>query len=415
MNPRPPRLRVVGFQWSPASHEVKDYLARNRVPYQWMDLESDPAAREVMLEVGATPADLPLLIFPDGSYVASPSAEEIAERIGLSTEAGSPFYDLVVVGGGPAGLAAAVYGASEGVRTLVVDREAPGGQAGMSSHIENYLGFPRGLSGGELAQRAVAQAQRFGVEVVAARSVDSLRVEEPFRVVHLDDGTELFCHAVLLATGVSWRTLEAPGCRSLIGRGVYYGAAAAEASACRDMDAYLVGAGNSAGQAAMLLSSFARSVTLIAPEESFAERMSEYLLDRLESIDNVRFRPRSTVVGASGDDRLETITIEDLESGEQETVPTGALFVFIGASPATEWLEGVVARDPQGYVLAGPALARGGPTGWPLEREPFPLETALPGVFVAGDARAGSVKRIGAAVGEGSTAIQYIHEYLRER
>src|SRR5690606_38139359 len=274
MNPRPPRLRVVGFQWSPASHEVKDYLARNRVPYQWMDLESDPAAREVMREVGATPADLPLRIFPDGSYGASPSAEEIAERIGLSTEAGSPFYDLVVVGGGPAGLAAAVYGASEGVRTLVVDREAPGGQAGMSSHIENYLGFPRGLSGGELAQRAVAQAQRFGVEVVAARSVDSLRVEEPFRVVHLDDGTELFCHAVLLATGVSWRTLEAPGCRSLIGRGVYYGAAAAEASACRDMDAYLVGAGNSAGQAAMLLSSFARSVTLVAPEESFAERMS---------------------------------------------------------------------------------------------------------------------------------------------
>lgn len=415
MTPEHPRVQVVGFQWSPSTHEVKDFLARNRVPYEWLNIETAPGARELVARVGARMEDLPLLLFPDGTHLLNPSDTDLAERIGLSTEAELPFYDLVVVGGGPAGLSAAIYGASEGLRTLVVEREAPGGQAGMSSSVENYLGFPEGLTGSDLAQRGLAQARRFGVEVVAARTVNSLQVNDPFRVVHLDDGTELYCHSVLLAMGVSWRTLEAPGCKTLIGRGVYYGAASAEASACHDLDVYLVGGGNSAGQAAMLLSRFARSVTMVAPEHDFAEKMSEYLLERLSSTPNVHFRPRGTVVGAVGNQRLDEITIEDVESGEKETVPTGALFVFIGALPETDWLEGVVARDENGFILAGPALGHGGvsPT-WPLERSPMPLETSLPGVFVAGDVRADSVKRIGSAVGEGAMAIQYIHDYLRE-
>lgn len=408
-----PRLRIVGFQWSPATHEIKDFLARNRVAYEWLDIETHPAARELMQGAGAAPRDLPLLFFPDGSHLADPSDAEIAERIGLSTEAESPFYDLVVVGGGPAGLSAAIYGASEGLRTLVVEREAPGGQAGLSASIENYLGFPGGLSGSDLARRGLEQAQGFGVEVVAARQVSALRAQDPFRVVRLDDGTELFCHAVLLALGVSWRTLEAPGCRTLIGRGIYYGAAAAEATACRDQDVFLLGGGNSAGQAAMLLSRFARSVTLVAPEAEFADKMSEYLLDRLEGTDNIRFRPGCTVAEAEGERSLETITIEDVETKRRETVSTGALFVFIGARPETEWLDDAVARDEKGFVLAGSSLA--GRAEWTLERAPSPLETSLPGVFVAGDVRADSVKRIGAAVGEGAMAIQHIHEYLRGR
>lgn len=415
MSDTPPAstVQIAGFRWSPVAHEIKDYLARNRIPYHWMDVESSAQGRELMERFGARPDDLPLVLFPDGSHLLSPTDEELAERIGLRTEAEHPFYDLVVVGGGPAGMAAAVYGASEGLRTVVVEREVAGGQAGLSAGIENYLGFPEGLTGAELAQRAVAQAERFGVEVVAARCATGLRVEEPYRVVALDDGSELYCHAVVLALGVSWRVLRAPGCTELIGRGVYYGAAAAEAGACRDQDVYLLGAGNSAGQAAVLLSRYARSVTLVAPEEDFAERMSEYLLERLQNTDNVRFLTSRKVVQAEGEGRLESITVEDVRSGEQETLPTHAVFVFIGAAPETDWLQGTIARDPDGYVLTAEAAREAG--DWPVDRPPLPLESSVPGVFVAGDVRAGSVKRVGAAVGEGSSAIQHVHDYLRER
>jgi thioredoxin reductase (NADPH) len=405
----PAPIRVVGFPWSPAEHDVKDYLARSRTPYDWLDLETSVEGRRLVEELGVSRSELPLVIFPDGTYLLSPSSEELAERIGLRTEAGSPFYDLIVVGGGPAGLSAAVYGASEGLRTIVVEREAPGGQAGMSARIENYLGFPGGLGGGELARRAMEQASRFGVELVAIRDVTGLRVHGPYRAVMLDDGTELYCSTVLLALGVSWRILEAPGCRDLIGRGVYYGAASAEAASCAEQDVHLIGAGNSSGQAAMLLARYARSVTLVAPEADFAERMSEYLLERLRATDNIRFRPGTVVTNAAGEGRLQRITLEDVETGEQETVETAALFVYIGAVPPTAWLDGVVARDEKGFVLTGPAVRS---AGWTQGRDPYPLETSIPGVFVAGDVRADSVKRVGAAVGDGATVIQYIHAYL---
>jgi thioredoxin reductase (NADPH) len=412
-----PTVRVFGFQWSAHTHEVKDFLARNRVPYVWLDVEQDAEARGQVERLGVGFEQLPLLLFPDDSHLAQPSDAEIAEKIGLSTEAESPFYDLIIVGGGPAGLAAAVYGASEGLRTLIVEQEAPGGQAGQSSRIENYLGFPDGLSGGDLAQRAVTQAKKFGVEILAARQVTALRPEGPYRIVVLDEGDELACHTVLLATGVAWRTLDAPGCHTLVGAGVYYGAASAEAQAFRDKDVYLLGGGNSAGQAALLLARYAKSVTMLALEESLAERMSEYLLNRIESKPNIYARPCCTIDQATGERNLETITIRNVQTEETETVNCHGLFVFIGAAPETDWLEGAVERDDDGYILCGDMLAHGNgrPRGWSEARSPFMLETSLPGVFAAGDVRAGAVKRVGAAVGEGSVAIQFIHQYLRER
>jgi thioredoxin reductase (NADPH) len=409
-----PRVRIVGFPWSPAEHDVKDYLARSRTPYDWLDLETSEEGRRLMEEMGVSRAQLPLVIFPDGSHLLSPSSEELAAKIGLRTEAGSPFYDLIVIGGGPAGLSAAVYGASEGLRTIVVEREAPGGQAGMSARIENYFGFPGGLSGGELAERAIAQAGHFGVELVATRAATGLRVDRPYRVVTLDDGSELYCRTVLLALGVSWRILEAPGCRDLIGRGVYYGAASAEAPSCEAEDVFLIGGGNSSGQAAMLLARYARSVTLVAPEPDFAERMSEYLLERLRATENIHFRPATVVTNATGDGRLQEITLENVESGETETVPTAALFVYIGAVPPTDWLDGIVARDEKGFILAGAPARSALPGAWAVQRDPYPLEASIPGVFVAGDVRSESVKRVGAAVGDGATVIQYIHAYLND-
>ena len=332
--------------------------------------------------------------------------------MGLSTEAESPFYDLVIVGAGPAGLAAAVYGASEGLRTVLVEREAPGGQAGMSSLIENYLGFPDGISGSELAGRALRQAERFGAEVVVAREAVALREDDPNRLVVLDDGQELRGHAVLLSMGVSWRLLRAPGCDRLVGRGVYYGAAAAAVPTCRDRDVYLLGAGNSAGQAALYLARYARSVTMVAPEADFAEKMSEYLLARVRTLDNVRLRPGAKVVGAEGGEMLQSITIEDVASGARETAETNTLFVYIGAAPRTEWLRDSLSLDEKGFIHSGRACPD---EGWTLERPRFLLETSRAGVFAAGDVRSGSVKRVGVAVGEGAMAIQFIHEHLRGR
>lgn len=404
------RVLVIGFTWAPRSHEVRDFLSRARVPFLFRDYESNDRARARAQELNVTPDRLPLLIFGDGTVLADPTDEELAEQVGLSTEAESPYYDLVIVGAGPAGLAAAVYGASEGLRTVLIEREAPGGQAGMSSLIENYLGFPDGLSGSELAGRSLRQAERFGAEMVVARDVVGLRVEDPNVVVSLDDGEELRAGAVLLSLGVSWRMLEAPGCENLIGRGVYYGAAAAAVPTCRDRDVYLLGAGNSAGQAALYLARYARSVTMVAPEADFAEKMSDYLLARIHKLNNVKLRPGAKVVAAEGHEMLQTITIEDVETGEQETAETNTLFVYIGAAPRTEWLQGTIALDEKGFVRTGRACLD---HDWPLERPRFMLETSLAGVFAAGDVRSGSVKRVGAAVGEGSIAIQFIHEHLR--
>jgi thioredoxin reductase (NADPH) len=408
------RVRVIGYTWSPRSHEVRDFLARSRIPSKWLDYEANPEARRRADELGATAGSgLPLLVFADGSHLADPSDEQLAERIGLSTAPEEAFYDLVIVGAGPAGMAAAVYGASEGLHTLLIERETPGGQAGLSEAIENYLGFPEGIRGSELAERSARQAERFGVEVIVAREVVGLRDEESTRVVCLDDGREICAHAVLLSLGVSWRMLEAPGCDRLVGRGVYYGAAAAAVPTCRERDALMLGAGNSAGQAALYLARYARSVTMVAPEADFSDKMSEYLLNRINRTANIHLRPASKVVEVDGGDQLEKVTIENTETGEREIVETNSMFVYIGAAPRTSWLEGVLERDEKGFVLAGPDLD--GVAEWTLDRPRYLLETSIPGVFVAGDVRAGSVKRVGAAVGEGSMAIQFIHNHLRGR
>lgn len=409
-------VRVVGYPWAPRSHQVKDFLARNRVPSTWIDVETTPEAQALMDEAGVDTDGLPLFLFPDGSHLAAPSDAEIAEKIGLSTEAESPFYDLIVVGAGPAGLAAAVYAGSEGLRTLVVEEGAPGGQAGQSSRIENYLGFPEGITGAELAARAVKQADKFGVELLVTRRVEGLAPGGGYHTVRLDGGEELGCHAVLLATGVSWRLLDAPGCPSLTGAGVYYGAASAEAGTVRGQDVYLLGGGNSAGQAVMHLARYARSVTMLVLEDDISERMSQYLVDRIRRTPNVHVRTGHTVSEAHGNGRLEEITIRNVKTDETEKVLANALFVFIGAAPQTEWLEGTVERDEQGFILYGPQLPRqdGRPRGWTPRRDPLLLETNVPGVFVAGDVRAGSVKRVASAVGEGAMAVQLIHQYLHE-
>jgi thioredoxin reductase (NADPH) len=416
---RPPfeGIRVIGHRWSPLSYQVKDFLARNQVPYQWLDVEADAEAPKLVELAGGEPASLPLLLFADGTHLTAPTTAQIAEKIGLRTQAALPFYDLIIIGGGPAALASAVYGASEGLKTLMIEREAPGGQAGSSSRIENYLGFPVGLSGADLARRSVAQARRFGVEILTPQEAKGLRLVEPYRVITLADGTEISCHALIIATGVSYVQLDAPGVNDLVGAGVYYGAAASEAPAYRGQDVFVVGGANSAGQAAMHFSMYCRSVTVLVRGTSLKDTMSQYLQDQIAATDNISVRLRASVVGAHGDPVLEAITIHDVETGEDETVPASALFVFIGATPRTEWVAGVLPRDSRGFILSGPDLPRAAdghrPEGWPLDREPFLLETGMPGVFVAGDVRHGSVKRVASAVGEGAMTVQLVHQFRR--
>jgi thioredoxin reductase (NADPH) len=412
---RPPfeGVRLVGNQWSPVSHRVKDFLARNNIPYQWLDPEVSEEARRLIDASGKT-MELPCLFFPDGSTLEKPENREIAERVGLQTTADQPFYDLAVVGAGPAGLAAAVYGASEGLRTIVVEKQAPGGQAGMSSRIENYLGFPKGLSGAELARRAVSQARRFGVEILTAQEVVGLDADGPLRTLKLGDGAELSCRALLIATGVSYRQLQAEGIEKLTGAGVYYGAAMSEGESVRGKDIYIVGGANSAGQAAMYFSGFAETVTMLVRRESLSTTMSQYLIDQIDAADNIRVWTDSEVQEAVGTERLEKLVIVHEGGQTTETVAASALFIFIGAVPHTDWLGDSVARDPHGFILSGPeALANGAAQpNAPLGRRSFLLETSLPGVFVAGDVRHGSVKRVASAVGEGSMAVMYVHRYL---
>jgi thioredoxin reductase (NADPH) len=407
-------LRLVGHRWSPLSHQLKDYLARNQIPYHWTDVELDPEGMKTIESLGVDASDLPVVIFPDGTYLSRPDNASVAAKAGRSTKASLPFYDVIIVGGGPAGLAAAVYGASEGLRTLMIEREAPGGQAGTSSRIENYLGFPSGLSGSDLARRAVTQATRFGAEILTPQEVSQLRVEDPYRIVRLTNGTEISCHALMIATGVSYRKLDVPGVEQLTGAGVYYGAALSEAMFYKGEDVYIVGGANSAGQAAMYFALYARSVTMIVRGDSLAKGMSQYLVAQIEQTPNIHMLLNSGVTEVHGKDHLEEITIANSATGEQVTVPAGAMFIFIGAQPRTDWVEGVLERDAMGFILTGPDLLKDGQPikGWPLKRAPYWLETSVPGVFVAGDVRSRSVKRMATAVGEGSMAVQFIHQYL---
>ncbi len=411
-------IRVVGSRWSPASHAVKDFLARHHVPYQWLDVEAAERDAEVKRVVASLAADelkrLPVVIFPDGERLKEPTNAEVAERVGLQTRADAEFYDLAIIGGGPAGLAAAVYGASEGLRTVMIEREAPGGQAGMSSRIENYLGFPSGLSGADLARRAVVQAKRFGVEILSAEAT-RLRVEDQYRFLRLADSSEISCHALMIATGVQWRKLDVPGLEGLTGAGVYYGAAMTEVLSCRDQEVYVVGGANSAGQAAMHFAQYAKRVVMLVRGDSMEKSMSQYLIDQIKQTGNIQVELNSEIVEAHGGDHLEAVSVYCSQSGETNKVAANYLFIFIGASPRTEWLEGVVERDARGFILTGGDLARDNgkrPCGWTLDRDPFLLETSVPGVFAVGDVRKGSIKRVASGVGEGSVAVSFIHQYL---
>jgi thioredoxin reductase (NADPH) len=416
-NPPVEGVKVVGSRFSPEAHQIRDFLARNCVPFEWLDVEQNDEARRLLSRNDQTTSRLPLVIFPNGTQLARPTNAKIAEEIGLKLHPENTFYDLVIIGGGPAGLASSVYGASEGLNTVMVERHAPGGQAGLSSMIENYLGFPAGLSGSDLARRAVAQAKKFEVEIVSPQLVTNLRADGSSRIVTLSDGTELRCHVVLLATGVQWRRLDVPGLDRLIGAGVYYGGTVAEAFFCRGEDIYIIGGANSAGQAALYFSRYARMATMLVRGEALSDSMSRYLINQIESSKNIKVRLRTTLVEVHGDDRLEAITVFDAARGEKETLPTNALFIFIGALPHTEWLAKVVETDDHGFILTGPDLARLNgnghlPRDWSLQRDPFWLESSQPGIFAAGDVRHGSVKRVAAGVGEGAMAVQFIHQYL---
>jgi len=404
-------IRVVGHRWSLKDHEVRTFLSRNHVPYRWLDIAGDESALNLLKDRQLDPAQLPLVIFSDGTFLVDPETDALAAKVGLRLQAAQEFYDMVVVGAGPAGLAAAVYGASEGLRTLVVEPEAPGGQAGSSSRIENYLGFPSGITGADLGRRAHTQASRFGAEFLTQRAC-GLRIEGQYRFVQLADGREVPSHVVLLAPGVQYRKLTIPGAERLTGRGIYYGAALVEAVACKDEEVYVVGGANSAGQAALHFAKFARKVMMLVRGEGLSATMSKYLIDEIERTSNVVLEPKAQVLEAFGEDRLEGLKLKG-PSGER-VVPASSLFVFIGAEPGTGWLPSSILRDDKGFLLAGPDLRSQGrlPEGWREAREPFLLESSVPGVFVAGDVRHGSVKRVASAVGEGSIAVQFAHQYL---
>jgi thioredoxin reductase (NADPH) len=404
--------KVIGHRWSPPSYEMRDFLARNAVPYKWFAAD-EPEGSRLLQAAGVGSDRLPVVITPDAETLVAPAAAEVAARVGMATTPATDFYDLVVVGGGPAGLGAAVYGASEGLKTLLVERRATGGQAGQSSNIENYLGFPDGVTGAQLTDRARRQAVRFGTEILTPRDVTGLTVDGPRRVVTFADGMDVAAHSVIVATGVSYRSLDAPGVSELTGRGVYYGSASTEATACEGRDVHIVGGANSAGQAAVYFSRHAKSVTLVVRGDALERTMSTYLIDQLRDIDNITVRLSTVVTECCGDDHLESVMLRSRESGVVESADSSYLFIFIGAEPRTDWLDGVLHRDDRGFLLAGPDLVvdRLRPPGFD-DRDPWPLETNVPGVFVAGDVRSDSVKRVASAVGEGAMAVTLVHKYL---
>jgi thioredoxin reductase (NADPH) len=410
-------IRVLGTRWSPRSYELRDFLARNRVPYQWIDVEgsaNDPETKRLVEALGPEVSSLPVVLFPDGTKLLESLPADVAAKVGLRTRAQTDFYDLAIVGGGPAGLAAAVYGASEGLHTVIIEKEAPGGQAGMSSRIENYLGFPMGLSGGDLARRAVVQAQRFGVEILSPQEAVEVRIEGSYRFLKLADGSEISCHALMIASGVQWRRLAAEGIDRLQGAGIYYGGGATEALACKGETVYVVGGANSAGQAAMNFAKYAERVIILVRGDSLASTMSQYLIDQIKATPNIQIWAHASVSEAHGDTHLEEISVLCSDTDKFERVPANSMFIFIGALPRTDWLATTIERDERGFILTGPDLIRDGerPKGWALERDPFLLETNVPGIFAVGDVRHGSVKRVASGVGEGSVAVQFIHQYL---
>lgn len=408
-------IRVAGTLWSAHSHIIKDFLARNQIPYQWLDIEKDSEALKLVESVSEGQHKLPVVFSSDGRYWIQPSPRELAAQVGLYSQPSRPFYDLAIIGAGPAGLAAAVYGASEGFSTVLIEKQAAGGQAGTSSRIENYLGFPNGLSGADLARRAAMQAKRLGAEIITTEEAVGVRVEDSYRFVRFSSGEELHCRALVIATGVTVRRLPADGVEELTGSGVYYGAALTEAANYRNQDVFIVGGANSAGQAAVFFSRYARKVTMLVRESKLKHAMSQYLIDQIAAIDNITPIFNVNVVSVQGEKRLEALTIENRLTGKQETLPAAALFIFIGAVPHTDLVAGLVERDTAGFILTGSDIPQqnGRPRGWVLKRDPYLLETSCPGVFAAGDVRHSSIKRIASAVGEGAVAVALVHQYLK--
>ncbi|WP_229311644.1 FAD-dependent oxidoreductase [Larkinella rosea] len=408
-------IRVVGARWSSRSYEAKEFLSRNQVPYQWIDVDEDEAIGELVKPMSDELTRLPVILFPDGSSLVAPSNLELAEKAGITTKAQKPFYDLVVIGSGPSGLANAVYGASEGLRTIIIERSAPGGQAGSSSRIENYLGFPSGITGADLAHRAVAQAKRFGAEMLTAQEAVSFRRDDPYRYVRLSDGSEICCYAIVFATGMSVKKLEVPGIEELQGLGVYYGAAMTEAATYRDKDICIVGGANSAGQGAMFFSRYARSVTILIRAKTLSPAMSHYLVDRIEATPNITVLAEVEVASVTGNTHLEKVVVRNVETGEETALDMAAMFIFIGSAPHSDMAEGFVPCDDKGFILTGPDLPKinNKTKGWTLDRDPFLFETNVPGVFAVGDVRSGANRRVAAAVGEGSAGIYLVQRYLK--
>ncbi len=407
-------IKVIGFQWSPRSHEIKDFLAGNLVPYQWLDTETSNEAEKLLSVSAVDPKDLPAVFLEDGSYLVNPELADLAAKVGLKAQAAETMYDVVIVGAGPAGLAAAVYGASEGLKTLLIERRAPGGQAGTSSRIENYLGFPAGLSGAELTRRAIAQANRLGAEILTPQEVSAIELESKYKILKLSDGSQVKTLSLILCTGVDYRHLDVNGIRALTGAGIYYGAAMTEAQACHNADVYIVGGGNSAGQAAMYLSRYARLVCILIRRDALAATMSQYLIDQIGNTPNISILPNTVVAEALGNSRLDQLVLQDVSSGERKNVEARSLFIFIGSRPRTEWLGADIIKNAKGFVETGRSLYHYDAFNkiWKLDRQPFLLESSLSGVFAAGDVRAGTMNRIASAVGEGAMAVKYVHEYL---
>jgi len=409
-------IRVVGYQYSPKAHHIKDFLAGNLFPYEWLDAATSPKAQELLALHGVAAKDLPVVVFEDGSVLKTPQPTDLAQKLGLRPKPSAEMYDVAIIGAGPSGLAAAVYGASEGLKTLLIDRRAPGGQAGTSSRIENYLGFPTGLSGADLTRRAITQATRLGAEFLTPQSVTNIRVEHGYKILTLGDGSEVNARAVVLAMGVDYRTLDIKGVPNFTGAGVYYGAATTEAAVCKERDVYIVGGGNSAGQAAMYLSKFARNVYIVVRRESVVETMSAYLIDQIAGTPNITLVPTSEIVEALGDERLTSVMVQNLLTGETHKSEAAALFIFIGAKPSTEWLSDAIVRDAKGFVMTGRdvLMDKHGIAQWKHRRDPYLLETSIAGIFASGDVRSGAMNRVASAVGEGAMAISFVHKYLAE-